>query len=308
MLQRPRRLRALGLCLALLALPLAGCRSSDTKAETRPFVPLPDPEPDSIGFFLTEFDASLRAWNNLRLSGRGERDARTRRSLEKELGQRARRRQDELVAELETGPPTNRSVAAVALGFTRDPVVLSPLCAALTDQEPDVVLNALLGIGELASPDTPPAEICYLLRNDNDPWIRNNAAFALQSIVAAGATPTEAILEACREALGDSEAGVRAQCASTLGMAHDAASTKELGDLLYDSAPLASAAAATALGSIGREVPEAKGRCARLLADALDRTGKKQRPILIESLASMSEVHFGDDSEPWVEWARKLPP
>lgn len=294
--------------LAPLLLALGGCASSGSaEPETRPFVPLPDPEPESIGFFLTEFDASVRAWTNLELGARSERDRRTRRGLEKEMGERARKRQEELLAELQTGPPKNRAVAAVALGFTRDPAMVGPLYAALSDPSSDVVHNALLGLGRLASPDTPQTEICYLLRNDPDAWIRNNAAYALQAIVAAGAPAGDLTRSSAREGLSDEEAGVRAQCASVLGLAKEAAATGELGDLLYDTTPLVAAAAATALATIGRDVPEAKGRCARLLADALARVGAVQKAFLIDELARMSDQHFGDDAQGWQDWARRLP-
>lgn len=301
-------LLALFASLVPLGALAAGCASSGAAApETRPYVPLPDPEPDSIGFFLTEFDASVRAWTNLELSGNSSREQRTRRGLEKEMRQRARRRQEELLGELRSGPPANRAVAAVALGFTGDPAVVGPLYEALSDPSDDVVHNALLGLGRLGNPDTPTTEVCYLLRNDPDAWIRNNAAFALQAIVAAGAPPTDLALRSAREALSDKEPGVRAQCASVLGLARDVEAVDDLGDLLYDETPLVAAAAITALGSIGRYRPEAKGRCARFLAQALARVGPKQREFLVSELARMSEVHFGDDPEPWLEWAARLP-
>ena len=126
-----RQLFSVPALLALLPL-FAGCGSTGSEtAESSPYVPLPDPEPDSIGFFLTEFDASLRAWTNLKLAGRGERDERMRRTLEREMTQRARKRSEDLLQEFETGPPSNRAVAAVALGFTKDPAMMSPLYAAL---------------------------------------------------------------------------------------------------------------------------------------------------------------------------------
>lgn len=296
------------LLLALLA-GLAGCASSadEPEGEPSPFVPLPDPEPDSIGFFLTEFDASVRAWTNLVLAGRTERDRRMLRGLEKEMAQRAARRRDELLDELEGGPPTNRAVAAVALGFTGDPGVMSPLYDALSDQDGDVVHSALLGLGKLGDPSTPPAEICYLLRNDPDPWIRNNAAYALQSIVSAGAPASALVVRSCREALLDDEAGVRAQCAVVLGQAVVADAVDELGDMLYDEKELPAAAAASALARIGREHLESKGRCARLLADGLDRVDEERRPVLLRELEVLSEASLGDEAEPWREWAYKLP-
>ena len=287
---------------------LSGCASTGKEdAETSPYVPLPDPEPDSIGFFLSEFDASLRAWTNLKLGGRGARDDRMRRTLEREMSQRARKRSAEILAELENGPKQNRAVAAVALGFTGDPSMMGPLYAALDDTETDVVHNALLGLGHLASSETPPSELCYLLANDPDPWIRNNAAFALSSVVGAGAELPDFGRRACRDALGDEEPGVRAQCASILAMAEDVRAIEALGDLLYDDVDLVSAAAASALSRIGRKQIETKGRAARLLTDALDRVDQKNRGFLLDELSRMSEIHHGEETEGWREWANKLP-
>ena len=299
------RLALLG---TLLALPLAGCAASGAAdRETEPYVPLPDPEPDSIGFFLTEFDASLRAWTNLTLAGSSDKERRMRRGLEREMGQRARKRQDELVAELQSGPPKNRAVAAVALGFTGDPSVMSPIYAALEDVDDDVVHNALLGLGHLRSPDTPLAELCYLLRNDPDPWVRNNAAFALSSVIGAGGKPTPLSKRSCREALNDEEPGVRAQCATILGLTEEAAAVDELGDLLYDEVELVSAAAAASLAAIGKQEPTRKGAVARHLADALDRVPSARRPFLLAELIELSDLHHGDEAEAWQDWARRLP-
>jgi len=297
----------LGLLLGLPLLPGCGATGAATEAKATPYTPLPDPDPESIGYFLTEFDASLRAWTNLALAGSGREDERIRRGLEKEMSQRARKRQADLLDELENGAPKNRAVAAAALGFTGDPAVVGPLYAALSDPDEDVVLNSLVGLGHLASPDTPPAEVCYLLGNDPDAWVRSNAAYVLSSVVGSGGETPELVLRSCREALADPEPGVRAQCASTLGLAHDVRAIDELGDLLYDDVDLVAAAAASALSLIGRTRLEHKGEVARDLSDALDRLEPKRRDHLLRELLRLSEVDYGEDAEGWQKWARRLP-
>lgn len=302
---RPGRLPA-GILVVLL---VGGCQSSPAGAdlgEPEPYVPAPDPEPESIGYFLTQYDKSLQRWTELKLSGSSTRDVRTLNALERNLTKRAKDREAELVQELENGPPANREVAAVALGFTEDPANVSPLLAALADPHDDVVQKALLGLGILGNPETPTARINYLLQRHADPWTRNNAAFALQRIVAAGARP-EGLAEACRDSLIDEEPGVRAQVASVLGMLEDADSVPHLSDLLYDETNLVSAAAATALASIGSSRLQVKGACARALVDALERVDPVRRQRILVELVRLSDQNLGEDAEPWVEWAHRLP-
>lgn len=287
----------------------AGCRStaagSETAPEAEPYVPLRE-EPQSIGFFLTEFDASLRAWTNLRLAGTSRKDQRALRVLEQDLEKRATERQEEIVGELRSGPPQNRAIAAAALGFTQDPAVMTELLAALGDRSDEVVSNALLGLGLLAQPDTPCGQIERLLEGSSDAWTRSNAAFALQRVAAAGGRPT-GLVEACRRALTDSEPGVRAQAATTLGIAADAGAVEALDELLYDDLPLVCASAAHALASIGSENLEQKGPAARALTRSLDRVPEGHRGDVLRELVRLNGAHLGEDVEPWQEWAAKLP-
>ena len=57
-------------------------------------------------------------------------------------------------------------IAAAALGFTRDPEVLSPLLDALEDPDPRLVGNALLGLTILEDPNTPTERIASILKYD----------------------------------------------------------------------------------------------------------------------------------------------
>lgn len=294
--------------LLLAALLLPGCRSA-APGPDEPDSPYrrPDaPPPPTIGFFLAEFDASLRAWNRLRLTAGSDDDARTLRTLENEMAHRAAERRDELVDELEFGPPQSRPIAAAALGFTADPSVQGPLLNALADGEPQVVQHALLALGLLELPDTPTAQIGHLLRQHPDPWTRNNAAYALQRIALAGGR-SEDIVASSRQALFDEEPGVRAQAAATLGVVADAGARERLQDLLYDDHNLVASAAAASLGRIATEHAEAKGPVARALVDALARVPPSRQARLLRELARLSDVPHGDDVQAWREWAYRLP-
>lgn len=274
--------------------------------EREPFVPLPDEEPQTIGYFLTVFDRSLAQWTELKLGSATARDVNTREMLERNMLKRARERRDELVAELDGGPPVNRRIAAAALGFSHDPTVLGPLLAALADPDAEVVQRALLSLGVLALPETPLGEIRRHLLEDPDPWTRSNAAFALLGLARAGSAAPE-LAESCRAALADAEPGVRAQCASALGALADEPSASQLGELLYDEANLVALASALALARIGRERGSAKGNAARALAGGLERVSAERRAHLLGALRWLSGLELGEDARPWREWAAKLP-
>lgn len=303
--------------LALLALVPAlvsglACRSSVDRrdgpelGEPEPYVPLPEEGPETIGYFLARFDRSLVQWSELKLGTSNARDQNTLRILEQNMQKRARDRRDELVLELESGAPVNRRIAAAALGFTHDPSVLGPLLASLPDPDPELVQKTLLAIGVLALPETPLGGILERLRSDPEAWTRNNAAFALLGIARAGSSTSE-LAPGCRAALSDAEPGVRAQCASTLGVLADADSVAHLAELLHDDANLVALAAATSLARIGREHAEQKGTVARALASALDQVRADRRGHILGALRWLAGVDLGEDARPWLEWAHKLP-
>jgi len=303
--------------LALLALTLAAiggpaCLSSgdqrdgSKRGEPEPYVPLPPEGPESIGYFLAGFDRSIVQWTELQLGSAGARDRNTLRTLEANMQKRARERRDELLAELEGGVPANRRIAAAALGFTHDPSVLGPLLASLSDPDPVLAQKTLLALGVLAQPETPLGGILERLRSDRDAWTRNNAAFALLAIARAGSRAPE-LAVGCRAALSDTEAGVRAQCASALGLLGDVESVKRLSDLLLDEANLVALASATSLASIGRQHPEQKGAAGRALAGALDSVRPDRQKHILGALKWLSGTNLGEDSGPWLTWAHKLP-
>ncbi len=307
----PLPIRRALLALALSVAPSLACRASGTQGppatgKPEPYVPLPDEEPQTIGYFLTVFDRSLAQWTELKLGSSSQRELNTLQLLETNMQKRARERRDEILVELESGAPLQRRIAAAALGFTHDPSVLGPLLAALAEPDPELVQRALLALGVLALPETPVGEIRHRLLNDGDTWTRSNAAFALLGIASAGSRSSE-LAEGCRAALGDSDAGVRAQCASALGAMADPAAVEALGGLLLDQANLVALAASLALARIGREHAEQKGAAARALANALERVAPDRRGQVLGALRWLRDADLGMDSRPWREWALKLP-
>ncbi|HEX6882901.1 MAG TPA: HEAT repeat domain-containing protein [Planctomycetota bacterium] len=303
-------LGALALALLVGSAVLA-CKGPATKvpvnhAKAEPYVPLPDPEPDPLGYFLTRFDASLQQWSELKLVAGNLREQSTLQALEQSMRDRAQERRDELVATLETGAPLNRRIAAAALGFTKDQTVLGPLLAALDEPDPELVQKALLGIGVLALPETPPEALRRPLLDAPNEWTRNNAAFALLAVVSAGASSPE-LARICRSGLIDPAPGVRAQCASALGVLADAEAVPALSGLLQDEANLVALAASVSLARIGQEHPEQKGTAARALAAALEPARAERRAQILGALRWLARTDYGENARPWLEWAHKMP-
>jgi len=289
-----------------LACSSTGKASGPKRGKPEPFVPLPDEGPETIAYFLTRFDRSLLQWSELKLQASSPRDQNALAALEASMTDRAKKRRDELLTELESGAPNNRQVAAAALGFTHDPTVLGPLSAALADHDPEVVQKALLGLGVLAHPDTPLGPVRSRLVDDPEPWTRNNAAFVLL-MLARGGCKTSELAEICRAGLGDTEGGVRAQCASAVGYLADPEAAPQLAALLLDDQNLVALAAAMALARVGREHGEMKGTAARALSGALDSVKADRRLHLLGALRWLAEDNYGEDARPWREWAYKLP-
>ena len=180
-----------------------------------------------------------------------------------------------------------------------------------------VVASAVGGIPEVVETEitgllVPPRDASALgsavvrLLRDPDPWTRNNAAFALLALARAGSTSVE-LVETARAALADTEPGVRAQCASALGVVADEGALEVLAGLLQDEANLVALAAAAALARIGREHPPQKGTAARALANALDEVRSDRRHHVLGALRWLADADFGTDAQPWREWAYKLP-
>jgi HEAT repeat protein len=305
------RVRAWAVAWALCAAALAACNSSKTSKKAEGAVAIDDldvvsiqTEELAIGEFLAKIDLAMRAWTHLAQSAASAEERRQARELERFLRHETARRRAELVTQLETGPLYNRMRAASALGFT-DAAALSPLLAALSDPEPDVVHNALLGLALLGDPATPLEPICALLQGAADPHARANAAYALRSVVEAGGGASSA-LPAARQGLSDAEPLVRVQAALTLGLAADGESLEALNDLVYDATPLVSRAAIEALVVLATRDATQRGPVARALLAAVDQASAITRKHAKAALIEVAGEDHGE-REDWLRWAQGLP-
>lgn len=318
------RARALAALLLLGALCAAACQApgaakSNEAAgaqaaaadEPLPNKPTPELALEPIGYFLTEMDARARAWTNLKLGARSAEELRKLRLLEQEIARRAQERFADVLEELRGGPPKNRAIAALVLGFSGEVAAQQALLVALGDEDPQVVGNALVGLGVLALPDTATAQIAYVLRTHPEGWTRSNAAYALQRIAAnARAQQLEVsseVVESCRLALIDPEPGVRAQAATTLGVLAEASAVAALADLLFDEESLVCVAAARALRAIGQEQLEQKGACARALVQGWERARAERKRALRLELMHLAQTDYGDSVDEWKRWAFRMP-
>lgn len=291
---------------AFLALAWSCSSSPEEPAEPETFTPIPVPDPDPLGKFLADLDLRVRAWTNLTLRGKDEKEERQARDLAGQLELLTRKRLDELIAALETGPPRNRQRAAAAIGFSADARALGPLVAALQDPDLDVVHNSLLGLAVLKLPETPTEPIAALMTEAQDSATRSNAAYALRTVVEAGAS-AEPVLPSVHLALIDEEPGVRLQAALLAGLAGDGESVQRLADLLRDEEKLVQLASIQALVMVGHRSPPSKGSVARALVGAWMDAENPMRSRMREGLAQLAVEDFGTDEELWIEWSRKLP-
>ncbi|MHC5012873.1 MAG: HEAT repeat domain-containing protein [Planctomycetota bacterium] len=300
------------LCLFLPAL-LSGCASTGSDGEPVEFPSIEGKfaqvavdDPDTVGYLMTQLDQNVQAWSNLKGGARTEEEERKLRGIESWIRGQVRLHLGDVIEQLESGPRNNRAVAAVALGFSQLEEAQSPLLNALEDPDPLVVGNALLGLGKLAMPDTPLAQLCYRLRFDPDPAVRRNAAYALKCIAEAGGWD-ECAVESARDALTDAEPSVRGMAAVTLALIGDAESLQALNDLLYDEEDFVFAAAATSIAEIGRSHEAHTGEAARILVAVFGKGDKDRRWRVQYELSRLRGENLGEEVEAWRDWAYRIP-
>lgn len=320
--QRPQVLR---LCLLLAAAFAAGCASSGEQDSGKQPVPIKAWSPGMLdidkapGILLLEIDLSLKAWNKLFLTAKDQSDAQKARALEESLAYQATRHQGLLIDQLESGPPKNRQVAALALGFSRDvslpsdantPGVtervdpLGALLAALQDPEALVAANAAFAIGILARSETPTGGLVEMLERSPEPKGRTNAAWALYKVLAAGADSAGVVAPA-RRGLTDTEPAVRATCCLILAQVMDLESIEDMALVLYDDENHPAVAASRALAYMGSRDEHARGPCARALTRCLPRVRNLVRRRVLAVLQRLAKANYPDDEE-WIKWAHGL--
>ncbi|MDF1838012.1 MAG: HEAT repeat domain-containing protein [Planctomycetota bacterium] len=278
-------------------------------------------ETDASDLFI-RLDLAQRYWSNLQITAKDNTEKHRASKIEEDIRFRATRHQADLIQALETGPPSQRQIAAFALGFSEirqlpsdardkkrshriDPV--GPLTAALQDPVPQVVANAAYALGLKATSSVPTSQLIQLLASSPDTQVRNNASWALLRIVTSGARP-EGLAPVVRRALSDSEHGVRSHSAQMIALLMDFDSIDDLAQVLRDEKNLPAAAASRCLTFMGHRSKEHLGRCARALATALPEVRPAVRTWVLADLVALADRNYGDDADDeWLRWANDIP-
>lgn len=318
---RPDILHTVALAIAAI-LGLGGCASSGGAAgdpvpveRAGPSEPVPYDEAvlkdkRSAGFMLAEMDRKLRAWNNLVLNGRTDKDPTRIDLLESALQHEARTKFAVLTEQLATGPQINRQIAAAGLGWSNTPEALGPLLGALGDRNEDVVANALLGLSTLGDPTTPLANIATMLADPvRSPAVRSNAGRVLRTMDLSSRNEAEQndVREAARDVLGDETEALRVHGALLLAQLVDTESIDRLAAHLEDPVPLVARASSRAIARIGSISKPHEGQAVRALVQGLSRADRKAvRPFLERDLQKLAKRNY-DSEEEWLEYAYGLP-
>ncbi len=315
---------------ALLAAPLllAACASTPEDAADQkprygnPSVSLGADEEVNVNDLFIRLDLAQRYWSNLQITAKDSTEKHRAEKVEEDIRFRATRHQTDLIEALETGPPSQRQIAAFALGFSEvrelpsdvrdqsrshriDPV--GPLTAALQDPVPQVVANAAYALGLHARADAPSSQLLQLLGTSPNSKVRLNASWAILRLVIAGARP-EGLRPIVRRALSDEEHGVRSHAVQIIAHLGDYESIDALAAVLRDEKNLPAAAASRSLTYMGHHSKQYKGACARALATALPDVRPAVRTWLIPDLVALAGRNYGENSDDeWLRWANDLP-
>jgi HEAT repeat protein len=256
--------------------PLGGCKS---QPDTVPLTPAEqqdlswinriDPNRGKIterGTLFTSLDQNLRTWRKLTTSTEVG-DVAQRNSIEQALTRQTYINFDTILDELEHGTdPEHKTVAAAALGFAKIPGpdepggnsdfpalvprAIPPLLTTLESGNDQLVMNALLSLSRIASPDMPRDLLIELMITHHNEDVRANATLVLAAIV----TPADDTLvgPSLFAALSDPSHKVRLHAVKALGRIGDRNSQPALLNLLKsDPMPLVQACAAMEIGHIG---------------------------------------------------------
>ena len=216
-------------------------------------------------------------------------------ALERELRELAISNMTILTRWLQGEDGGRRVVAAMALGFSRDSRVLSPLMIAIHDDDSYVRSNALIGIGLVHDPDTPVDPILEAL-SDKDPAVRLAAAYCLGEIVPPK-SDGGALVPLMKVLRTEVEDSVKNHAVVSLGhLGNHMAVPTIISSTLFSENPDLRLNSVVALGKI-------KDRRAVIpLVKLLDDQNRSVRQIAEEALAAITGEDFGSNRKAWDRW------
>lgn len=288
--------------MAAFALVGAACSSQpEEKSDlrdyrTEPYVVPSGREDLRTGELILECEKHLRAWQTASTKPLTEESKEEVQFLEQAMAILVHREQARLEEQAVSGPPRNRGVASAALAFSSEAPALTLMMNNVLDLHPQVSANALLGVGILASPETPLEPLYEVaMRPDKDPMVVRNLAYAgFQLARILNSDPKGQLSSIFIPLLSFHESGVRAQAAAGLGLTNAAHAIPLLADSLgNDDDPAVRTAAALALGNIG--APGATEALVQALDDPHPVTSGTARG----SLVKIHGEDLGGDSSDW---------
>lgn len=206
------------------------------------------------GQTIFDCDTHLRTWIQAMGKPRTKNNQETITFTTVSLTRLVNKQMDVLVQEAVSGPARNRAIASAALGFSNDPEVLPLLVNNAVDDDPFVASKALLGIGVMASPDTPTSTFYQAVqREDRTEELTRNLAFALFQVAEVVREDINgSMAPVLISLLDDADPGVRWQSVMALGLIKAPIAIPPITDLLAgDPSDEVRSASAWSLGKIG---------------------------------------------------------
>ncbi len=211
----------------------------------------------------------------------------------RELARLADGRFEDVAAGLASEDARRQSLAAFALGFSKNSVAAGLLARAAGNPIPAVRANAAAALGMLAVEDVPTKPLVDLLK-DPEPQVRQAALFGLCSMLSE--TRDRGLLETVHGMLGDPAMDVRNEALIVLRKLRRKESVPViLGKPVKDADPLVRSNAAAALGAIGRDAADATPALIEMLRDDV--------PKAVESAwVALKAIHQKDLDRSYGGW------
>ncbi|MCX5784105.1 MAG: HEAT repeat domain-containing protein [Elusimicrobia bacterium] len=185
---------------------------------------------------------------------------------------------DEAVAKLSAAEPGVRRQGADSLSQSRDPRGMPYLIAALKDENAQVRVAAVDGLGMLSAIEAAP-QLAEMLTTDKEPTVRQAVAISLSYIMAPTSGP------ALLKALNDTSTAVKYAAAHTLGAMKYAPAEDQLISMLADTDAGSRRVAIAALGDL--QSKKAEQTVIKMLAD-------NDKYIRLEAVRALGNI--GDKS------------
>jgi HEAT repeat protein len=200
---------------------------------------------------------------------------------------------DVLIRLLGEGSQEAQGYAAFALGFSANRAAIAPLTKATESPEETVRGNAIAALGQLGFSDAPIEPFRRLLK-DPIPEVRQAALFGLSWMV--DPKVDGGILGDVLACLSDPDMHVRSEALIVLRkMRRKESVTPILAGPVKDSEPLVRAAAAMALGAMGRDAQEATPFLVEMLKD-------EQHCVVDGAWTALNRIHDKDLDRSYSTW------